>query len=60
VRAAILIRDEFLCRIRGPRCTVAATCVDHIIPKARGGTDHPSNLQAACAPCNAEKGARMR
>jgi 5-methylcytosine-specific restriction endonuclease McrA len=30
--------------------------IEHIIPKARGGTDRPSNLTIACAPCNLRKG----
>ena len=56
---SILVRDNFVCQIQGPTCTGVATCTDHIIPKIRGGTDHPSNLRAACVPCNARKGARM-
>src|SRR5215467_4200856 len=30
--------------------------VEHIIPKARGGTDRVSNLTLACVPCNQSKG----
>ena len=30
--------------------------VEHIIPKARGGTDRASNLAIACEPCNLRKG----
>jgi ATP adenylyltransferase len=29
--------------------------VDHILPRARGGTDEPDNLQALCFSCNAAK-----
>ena len=30
--------------------------VEHIIPRARGGTDRVSNLTLACEPCNQRKG----
>jgi 5-methylcytosine-specific restriction endonuclease McrA len=30
--------------------------IEHIFPKARGGTDRPSNLTLACGPCNLRKG----
>jgi 5-methylcytosine-specific restriction endonuclease McrA len=30
--------------------------IDHIHPRARGGTDRVSNLTLACIPCNQEKG----
>ncbi|WP_420042603.1 HNH endonuclease [Bordetella genomosp. 9] len=29
--------------------------VDHIIPVAKGGTDHPDNLRAMNRDCHAEK-----
>ncbi len=32
--------------------------VEHIIPKARGGTDRASNLTLACHSCNQRKGAQ--
>lgn len=59
LRKAILERDGYLCQLRLPGCTVTATTVDHIIPRARGGAPlDPTNLQAACRRCNAGKGAR--
>ena len=30
--------------------------VDHVIPRSRGGTDHPDNLQLLCSHCNRVKG----
>ena len=32
--------------------------VDHIVPRAKGGTDHLSNLQLLCGHCNRVKGDR--
>lgn len=48
-RAAILRRDRFC------PCGAVATEVDHLVPKARGGTDHPSNLRGLCKPCHSAK-----
>lgn len=42
----------------GNRCWMCgdkATCTDHVIPLALGGSNFPSNLRPACAQCNAEK-----
>lgn len=30
--------------------------LDHVVPRAAGGTDHPANWRLACAPCNMMKG----
>ena len=32
--------------------------VDHVVPRSRGGTDHPENLQLLCPNCNRIKGDR--
>ncbi len=34
--------------------------VDHIVPKSKGGTDHPDNLQMLCGHCNKIKGAKSQ
>lgn len=31
---------------------------DHIVPKSRGGRNHPSNIQPLCEGCNLAKGDR--
>lgn len=36
----------------------AAYHIDHIKPLAKGGTNHPSNIQLCCAKCNWSKNAR--
>jgi 5-methylcytosine-specific restriction protein A len=56
LRARILARDCHLCQTCAAAGRLsAATAVDHIVPKAHGGTDDPSNLAAICAPCHREK-----
>lgn len=35
-----------------------ADTVDHVIPRAAGGRDNPSNLVSACRACNTAKGDR--
>lgn len=47
----------------GHRCVYCATALplehatlDHVIPRARGGSHAPGNLVVACAPCNRLKG----
>jgi 5-methylcytosine-specific restriction endonuclease McrA len=32
--------------------------IDHVTPRAKGGSDRVSNLVIACGPCNQEKGSR--
>ena len=34
--------------------------IDHIVPRARGGTDHIDNLQLLCNACNSVKGTKTQ
>ena len=56
LRKYIIERDDGLCQ----SCMISGRIspgseVDHITPKAKGGTDDESNLQLLCTPCHAEK-----
>lgn len=59
LRQQAMTRDNRLCQpcLRAGRVT-AATEVDHVTPKAKGGTDEMANLQAICSLCHVEKGLR--
>lgn len=54
-RLRILERDGYRCAY----CGGPAGTVDHIVAKARGGTDYDSNLTAACVQCNSGKRERV-
>ncbi|MDO0912153.1 RNA-guided endonuclease IscB [Streptomyces sp. DT2A-34] len=56
------VREYLLAKWRRSCAYCGATGVplniDHIVPKARGGSDRVSNLVLACVPCNQDKAAR--
>jgi 5-methylcytosine-specific restriction enzyme A len=58
-RARVLARDTYLCQpcMKAGR-TTTATEVDHVKPKAKGGTDDDDNLVAICRSCHRDKTAR--
>jgi 5-methylcytosine-specific restriction protein A len=58
LRLAVLKRDHYVCQCSECKAqdrVTPATEVDHRIPKAQGGTDDPSNLQAINAVCHQRK-----
>ena len=65
LRKRIMERDGFICQSCKAKGKITlARHVDHIKPKAHGGTDDPANLQALCKPCHdtktmADNGRRM-
>ena len=59
LRDSVMRRDQGLCQV----CLAIgkytpADEVDHVTPKAAGGSEEPDNLQAICKPCHAEKTAK--
>jgi 5-methylcytosine-specific restriction endonuclease McrA len=56
VRAYLLEKWGRACAYCGTRNVPLQ--VEHIVPRARGGSDRVSNLTLACAPCNERKGSQ--
>ena len=55
IRRNLLEASSGRCTICGVPLTSENMHVDHILPLAEGGSNHPLNLQAACEPCNLGK-----
>jgi 5-methylcytosine-specific restriction endonuclease McrA len=53
-RKGILARDENRCVY----CGAAATSLDHVVPRSRGGAHTWENVVAACGRCNHQKADR--
>jgi HNH endonuclease len=59
-------RDAWTCWVCGgavdpdsPPGSPHAPSVDHVIPRARGGTNDPGNLRLAHRRCNGQRGSRL-
>lgn len=59
--AYLASRDGDVCQLCGDPFDegLALRTLDHIIPRARGGTDHPANLRLAHFLCNHQRGCPM-
>ena len=55
LRYDIFRRAKGRCEACGVSAEERALEIDHIVPRNKGGTDDPSNLQALCYRCNAQK-----
>ena len=53
-RKSVFARDDYECQYCGRR----AECIDHVLPRSRGGTDNWENVTTACLRCNVQKGNR--
>ncbi len=56
----VLARDNWTCKScgRSTRVDRVRLHVDHIVPRSKGGSDDPENLQTLCEKCNLGKGNR--
>lgn len=59
IRFEIFKRDFFTCQYCGNRPPDIVLEVDHIDPRANGGTDDPINLVTSCFGCNRGKSDRV-
>ncbi|WP_406386735.1 RNA-guided endonuclease IscB [Streptomyces sp. NBC_01618] len=57
IREYLLVKWGSTCAYCG--VTGVPLQIEHICPRARGGSDRASNLTLACGPCNQAKGSRM-
>ncbi|WP_112092067.1 MULTISPECIES: HNH endonuclease [Lonsdalea] len=61
IRERVLKRDSYMCLdCLDEGVAREAKTVDHVIPKARGGTDDSNNLRSLCWPHHRSKTARER
>ena len=56
-RYEVLKRDR-ICQLCGVSRDEARLEVDHIVPRSKGGSNEPDNLQVLCGRCNRAKGNR--
>lgn len=57
LRFEVLRSDHFTCQYCGRRAPDVGLQVDHITPRAAGGTDDRANLTTSCVDCNQGKSA---
>lgn len=57
LREAVIHRDRGICQICGQPVPHGTGHVDHITPRADGGSTEPTNLRLTHARCNLRKGA---
>jgi len=51
----IYLRDSYTCQYCGDGFPARLLTLDHVLPRAQGGTSCWENLVAACGPCNRRK-----
>ena len=56
-RKGVMLRDQRRCQFS--HCSRAASTIDHVLPRSKGGEHTWTNVVAACGPCNTRKGSRL-
>jgi 5-methylcytosine-specific restriction endonuclease McrA len=57
-RSSVLARDNETCQYCGAQPGRAHLTIDHVLPRAQGGTTNWENVVAACSNCNHRKANR--
>lgn len=58
-RRTVMIRDHYSCQYCGTQPGKQSLTLDHVVPRARGGSMTWENIVVACASCNQRKGDRL-
>lgn len=58
-RAAVMLRDAFVCQYCAEAPGRHNLTVDHVVPRSRGGRHDWDNLVTACKRCNQKKGSLL-
>jgi 5-methylcytosine-specific restriction protein A len=56
-RLAVIARDQGICQLCG-LLVIGSPDIDHIVEKAKGGTDSLSNLRVLCKSCHSKRTVR--
>jgi hypothetical protein len=59
VRRLVIRRDGYVCALCGGKVAPDELDIDHVVPRSKGGSDEPENLQVAHRLCNQRKGNRI-
>ncbi len=54
-RRNIIMRDDHTCQYCGKKKNLSELNIDHIVPKAQGGSNSWVNLACSCIKCNSHK-----
>ena len=56
LRKEVLKRDNYVCYICNTQLSLKNSTIDHVLSRAKGGSDSADNLACCCKECNSDKG----